>query len=67
VPRHFSEQGEAASAREKAITASCCSPAHGEDEDELLLVNFNEGVWWVGLGRVGLGFVGLLVGFCVVR
>jgi hypothetical protein len=35
----------------------------GEDEDDpLTSVFFNEGLWWAGLGRVGLRFVGLLVG-----
>ncbi|KAK1679655.1 hypothetical protein QYE76_040503 [Lolium multiflorum] len=35
----------------------------GEDEeDPLTSVFLDEGLWWAGLGRVGLGFVGLLVG-----
>jgi hypothetical protein len=63
VPRHTVEPGEAASAREKAITASCCPPAHEEDEDELLLVNFYEGLCWAGLGRAGLTVLGCLMGY----
>jgi hypothetical protein len=63
APRHDVEPGEAASAREKAITASCCPPAHEEDEDELLLVNFYEGVCWAGLGRAGLTVLGCLMGY----
>jgi hypothetical protein len=33
-----------------------------EDEDDPLLCFLSEGVCWADLGRVGLGFAGLLVG-----
>jgi hypothetical protein len=56
VPRHFSEQGEPASAREKQNTASWWPPVHGDDEDDPLHIFFlaKRYVGWFcdGLGQV---------------
>jgi hypothetical protein len=53
VPRHGFGRGDGASAREKGFTASCCPPAHGDEEDDALFDFFRR-------RGTGLCFVGEL-------